>query len=350
MKIAIVIGDIRRAGGTERATINLANMISDEHVLHIISMAEPGEIFFHLRTKVNTIFLELSDVPKPLKNKPIWYINFYKKLKKNLSELKPDIIIGEGHNISVLLPLANKVKAKTLALEHIDFTSIPPLSRFLMRLSYSKLDAVVVLSETAKKKIMHLKSQVEIIPNSLPFQINELAALEKKQLVMVGRISKEKGYERIIPIATKMANDYPEWNILIYGKGEKQVELQNELNLNKIKNVHIMTPVKDIQKVYLDSSVLLMTSYYEAMPMVILEAQHCGLPVLGYSCEGTDSLIENGVNGFIVDTEQDFYCKLQELISSRELRLRFGKEGRKNAELYNHENIKQKWISLLKRY
>lgn len=350
MIIAIVIGDIRRAGGTERATINLANMITDGKTVYIISIAGPGEVFFPLSKEVNTVFLNLSDVPKPIKSKPLWYFNFYNKLKRVLSDLKPDFIIGEGHNISVLLPLANKVKAKTLALEHIDFTSLPPLSRYLMSLTYKKLDAVVVLSETAKKKIMHLNSHVEIIPNSLPFQSSESAALKKKQLVMVGRISKEKGYERIIPIASQMTVDFPEWNILIYGQGEQQEKLENELKLNNIKNVHIMSPVKDIQKVYLESSALLMTSYYEAMPMVILEAQHCGLPVLGYSCEGTNSLIKHGIDGFVVDTEKEFYRRLGELISSHELRLLFGKEGRKNAKQYNYENIKNKWASLWEKY
>ena len=69
MKIAIVIEDIRRTGGTERATINLANMICDDYKINIISMSSKGEAYFQLSSKVDLNFLDLPPIPQAIKKK-----------------------------------------------------------------------------------------------------------------------------------------------------------------------------------------------------------------------------------------------------------------------------------------
>ncbi|SFJ09784.1 Glycosyltransferase involved in cell wall bisynthesis [Kaistella treverensis] len=349
MRITIVIADIRKAGGTERAIINMANMLCAEHLITVVSISEKGSPFFCISELVQLEFLNLPSIPRQVSHKPKWNKSFYNALKNYLIKSRPQIIFGAGHNISLIMALLKIAEIKKIALEHIDYTSIPKLSQAAMRWFYPKLDAVVVLSETAKRKIGHLNPNVEIIANTLPFSSDEVSRLVEKKIILVGRISKEKGYDRIIPIAERMCRDYPDWCIYIYGQGEDEEKLRLQLNNSPTNNVHIMTPVKNIKEVYLSSSLLLMTSYYEAMPMVILEAQHCGLPVLGYSCEGTDSLVEDGVNGFVVQNEEDFYKKLGILINNHHLRLIMGRQGRKNAELYNPQNILKKWTNFLEK-
>lgn len=348
MRVTIFIADIRKAGGTERATVNLANLLSSQHEITIVSLSKRGDMFFEVRENVTITFLNLPPMPKKLTSKPNWYVCFYKTVKKHLKEQKPDMAFGTGHNISIVLSLLKKKDRKMIALEHIDFTSIPTISRVCIKWAYKRLNAVVVLSTDAFEKIRSFNSNIEIIPNVLPFSTDVVSNLQRQKLIMVGRISQEKGYERIIPIAKRLATYNPDWEICIFGEGDKKVWLQQKLDNNAIKNVSILPPVKNIKSEYLTSSVLLMTSYYEAMPMVILEAHHCGLPVVGYDCQGVNLLIKNGENGFIVKDDNEFYTKLNLLIENLELRQDMGKKARLTSLYYNTENIKTKWNEFIK--
>lgn len=347
MRIFIIISDITKTGGTERATINLSNLLCRSHEITILSLGSIGRPFFELDDKVNLIFSELEETPIRFMGKIFRFLNLYNALKLHLKHSKPDIIIGEGHNISTILPFVKNYKSLTLACEHIDYTSIPQWSRILMSISYPKLNGITVLSEIAKNKITRLNSNINVIPNSIPFEVNKTASLENNKIIMVGRFSLEKGYERLVPIAKKLKQEFPKWEINIFGNGPLKEQIQDLYIREGCINIKIRKPVSDIKKEYLDSSIHLITSYNEAMPMVILEAQYCGLPVIGFRCEGTESLIKDGVNGFIVDSEEDFYDRLQYLILEIEKRKEIGFQAKKTTEIYDSQYIKLQWENVL---
>lgn len=346
MKIAVLIEDINRAGGTERAAVNLVNMLSASHEVHIISAGKSGQTFFPVEPSVNVEFLDFCSIPVAKVAKLSWFAKLTGKLKGRLREINPDIIVGEGHNINSLIPLVKSVNAKTIACEHIDFDTIPRSSKMLIRTLYPKLNAVVALSDIAAGKIAGINDNIVVIPNSLPFYSEQKADLSNEKIIMVGRLSKVKGYERIIPVAKKLMNDYPTWEINIFGDGDQKEYISSLLAENKITNVKINQPVKNIKDHYLNSSILLITSYNEAMPMVILEAQSCGLPVLGYHCEGTASLITDNVSGLTAHDEDEFYQKLRSLIDSQSLRTNIGDAGKAQSAEYSEQNVLRKWMDL----
>lgn len=347
MRILIFIADISRTGGTERATTNLANILCKYHSVKIISLSHSDQSFFPLDSRVEISSLGIGDIPLSIPKKIIWYFNFLFRIKKVIKIEKPDCIIGEGHNISALLPLVSKGTIKTIACEHIDFETIPTFSKTLMKFCYPKLDRVVVLSEMAKNKIKELNNRIEIIPNSLPFVTDKVSNVQHKRIIMVGRISQEKGYERLVPIAKKMLLDFLDWKIDIFGDGDLKDKIKSLYVDNALTNVEIKQPTKDIKEEYLKSSMLLITSYNEAMPMVILEANHCGLPVIGFDNEGTKSLINNGKTGFVVEKEEGFYEKLKSLILDENLRMKMSSNAREESEKYSMKNVEEQWIRLL---
>ncbi len=345
MKIIVIIADITRAGGTERATVNLVNMLSNTHDVRILSLGKKGISFFSINDTIDLDFLEMEEIPQPLVKKIRWYRQFYKLTNDYLHHHPAECIIGQGHNINVFLPFFKTSKAKVFACEHIDYASIPVLSKIMMKFSYPKLAGLVVLSDIAKSKLKDLNSNIKVIPNSLPFETEQISSQENNNLIMVGRISKEKGYERLIPIAKKLMTEFPAWKINIYGDGDLRDDLQNRFNEKELSNIVIHNPVKNIMEKYLESTVLLMTSYNEAMPMVILEANHCGLPVIGFRNEGTETLIKN--TGFIADNDEEFYSQLKSLIENVELRKKLSNNARDFAEQYRAVAIERKWEKLL---
>ena len=100
---------------------------------------------------------------------------------------------------------------------------------------------------------------------------------------------------------------------------------------------------------YLQSAFYVMSSRYEGLPMVLIEAMACGLPLVSFDCEcGPREVIKEGENGFLVPTGNveklaDAMCRL---IENQELRGRMSERSKEYASSYLLENIMPKWVNL----
>jgi glycosyltransferase involved in cell wall biosynthesis len=101
--------------------------------------------------------------------------------------------------------------------------------------------------------------------------------------------------------------------------------------------------------VYRSASIVAMSSRYEGLPMILLEAQAYGLPIVSFACKcGPADVVTDGVDGYLVP-EGDAECladKLVKLMDDELLRQRMGRAARKNSERYAEEVIMRRWISL----
>ncbi|RRN77216.1 glycosyltransferase, partial [Pseudoxanthomonas sp. SGD-10] len=257
MNIIVILYNITFPGGTERAAVNLANMLASNHNVTIVSLNSKGgeSSFFEVHPSIKVIHAEVKNLPISGYKKIGWLYGIVFKLKELVKNINPDIIIGEGHNINCALPFLRAGRAKAIACEHIVYKTIPFFSRLAMRVLYPFIDNLVVLSNSAYKQIRHLNKNTKIIPNALPFESNQQASLEEKIILMVGRLSKEKGYERLVPIAKEVQVKYPDWSIRIFGDGHIKSELEDLYKQNGLDNIMIHGPVKDIKEEYLKASI-----------------------------------------------------------------------------------------------
>ncbi|WP_302027097.1 glycosyltransferase [Bacteroides caecimuris] len=245
-KIYILILNITAAGGTERAVVNLANMlvpyVESVNIISLLS-CDDGKPYFSLDKNIRVSHLGMGFIPVSIFGKISWYFNVRKVLSKNIE--KKSVIIGTGHNINFVLSLLTE--RKRIACEHIQLDSIPFLHRKIMYFLYGNLDLLVVLSESAKKKLNKYNRNIKVIPNSLPFLPSSFSSLQEKRIIMVGRLSEEKGYERVVNIALYLKNNYPLWSIHIFGDGPMKQNLMNIYKENKVNDlISIHAPVKDI--------------------------------------------------------------------------------------------------------
>jgi len=341
MKLLFVIHDITRGAGTEKATITLVNsLIKEGYEVEIISIASNVEtpLFFQLSEQA----IVHHNAGGTGKLRDIWTI------KNILKDRRPYIIFGTGHNISFFLPFIKNSGSKVVALEHIDFVSIPKTSKKLIQFSYSKLNGIVVLSDNAKRKVFHLNKKVEVIPNQIVSSENQ-SDLSKELILLVGRISEEKAYERLVPIAEFLQKRYPTWKIEIYGSSEDEYKnsLLDLYQKNKLSNITICPPNKNIESKYVESSIFMITSKFEAFPLVILEAKSHGVPVVGFKNEGTESLINDGEDGYVVENSSDSISKIESLILDLQLRRHMGEKGRQNIQQYKEDHIVDKRVNFM---
>ena len=352
MDLYIFILNITRPGGTERAVSNLANMLSGHYHVSVVSLCstEKNDLYFYLEDSVDVLHLGMPELDTNIYSKVKWFYSVYKKVDQ--LKLNNSILIGTGHNINLLLPFWKRKNVKVVGCEHIQFDSISWFYRLIILPFYLLLNAIVVLSHSAEKKLkqhMAALKNIFVIPNSLSFIPLKTSDLTIKRIIMVGRLSPEKGYERVVRIASFMQRKFPDWNIVIFGDGLLKEKL-NSLFINMhLSNIEICHSVPDIMKEYINSTIFMMTSYSEAMPMVILEANVCGLPVVAFECEGTKELIKDGGNGFLIKNDDyiDFEEKISLLMSDYDTRKYMSEEALRYSYNFQPERIVKAWMSLI---
>ncbi|WP_289105395.1 glycosyltransferase [uncultured Bacteroides sp.] len=356
-QVYIFVGDISRTGGTERAVTNLYNILFKLRIkVNIISLcsSKNSNSYYNLLDSSRIIHLQQGYIPTNLCKKLYWYIKILLNLKK-IEDFHDCILIGTGHNINCLLVILNFLfgyKAKLIICEHIQFNTIPFVSKYIMKHLYTKANSIVLLSELAKNNFINqtgIHTNINVIPNSLPFEIKaSFNLLEKNRLIMVGRLSNEKGYERLVPILKILKHKNPELKLEIFGDGPQKKHLIDLFSANNLDNVSINKPVKNISVEYMKSSILLMTSYCEAMPMVILEANSCGVPVIAYECEGVNTLIKDGINGYVIPNNDYnlFSEKILYLTKNEHIRKEMFYNALSCSEPYKESNISKLWEQL----
>jgi glycosyltransferase involved in cell wall biosynthesis len=349
--IGIIIHDITHGAGTERAVVNLANMLvnSKKYCVYIISChsSRKDNPKYALDKYVNIIHLDIS----LNSNKLITYYLIYKNIRKLIFENDINIVIGTGSIINCLITLVLE-NVKKIGCEHMNYTNISAIKRLIRTICYKGLDKIIVLTEEVRSYYKSLIKKVVVIPNSLSFVNTEISELKNRRIIAIGRLTYQKGFDMLIDAALIIKEKAPDWCIYIFGDGEDREMLMSKITLLGLTNYVIIKSFSvNIQQELLASSIYVMTSRYEGLPMVLIEAKSCGLPCISFSChEGPGEIIQDGRDGFLVpyNNVEKLAERTLELIYNEEKRVNFGNIGFLDSKKYLPKNIFKLWDSVLK--
>ena len=197
---------------------------------------------------------------------------------------------------------------------------------------------VVVLSQRWKKDISRITSNKNILVVPNPVVLPKLPDDEriKNAILYLGFIDKQKGIYDLLPAMKKVYSKYPDIDLLAGGTGEfeKVKALMEKLHLKN--NVKLLGWIVGDEKDYYlrRAQLFILTSYDEGLPISLLEAMSYGLPVITTPVGGIPEVVDDGVEGFIVQPgDVDAIAEaLTKLLSSTELCERMGKAGRERIE------------------
>jgi glycosyltransferase involved in cell wall biosynthesis len=212
-----------------------------------------------------------------------------------------------------------------------------------------RLDRLVVLTEKSKAAWPEL-SNVVVIPDPLPFTVEEKSSLQSKRVITIGRYTYQKGYDMLLKAWSLVEKQHPDWTLAIYGMGDRKPfeDQMHALDLDK-NRIQLSGPVDDVSREYLNSSVFVLTSRFEGFGLVIIEAMSCGVPVVAFSCKmGPDEIITNGEDGYLVSVGDvdGLANQLCSLIENQELRNQFGTAAYENSQRYSIDKVANQWKCL----
>lgn len=368
MKLAYCIHSTFNSGGMERIVLNKANyLVQKGYDITIITTEQKDRVpFFSLDKKVKTIDLGINysdDNDAFFVQKFFSFVKKRKLHKKRLHDLllrnKFDIVISTFGNEVAILPTIKDGSKKIVEIHFSKYFRLQLSRKGLWKIvdlyrTYrdqevvKKYDKFVVLTEE-DKKYWNMKNNI-VIPNFLSNYPYKVSSLENHQVIAVGRLSYQKGLDRLITAWVLIKKHYPYWNLKIFGSGELKKQLIKQIELLDLKDViEIHPPTVDINSHYINSSIYALSSHYEGLPMVLLEAMSCGLPIVSFACKcGPKDLITNNINGYLIEEGniKEFANKLMTLMASDELRRKMGICSYKKSLEYSDNVIMNKWIDL----
>lgn len=372
MKILYCIAGTRHSGGMERVLTNKANwLVSHGYEVVIVTTDQEGDKpFFPLDERIECYDLAIEyeeNNGKSFLNKLIHYpIKQYrhrKRLAALLKQVKPDITISMFCNDVSFLPKIKDGSKKVLEIHFSKFKRLQYGRKGLWRMAdryrnkqeekqVRQFDRFVVLTEEDKSYWGDIPN-IEVIPNARTYNPTTTAILNTKRIIAVGRYTYQKGFERLVEAWNLICRQYPDWHLDIIGDGEDRLQLQKLIEHYNIgAHITLCPPTKDMDTVYRSASLVAMSSRYEGLPMILLEAQAYGLPIVSFACKcGPADVVTNGVDGFLV-SEGDIEAlanKLTTVIKDDALRQQMGQAARNNSKRYEEEVIMKKWETLFHR-
>lgn len=281
---------------------------------------------------------------------PLKQLRHRKRLHALLKEIKPDITISMFCNEASFLPEIHDGSKKVLEIHFSRFKKLQYGRKGLWALAdrwrtrhdastVAKYDRFVVLTEEDKGYWGDL-ANIRVIPNPRTFSLPEPASLQSHTVLAVGRYTHQKGFDLLLK-AWQMI-DTEGWTLRIAGSGDSLGDLPSNV---------VTGPATDIKKEYRNAAFLVMSSRYEGLPMVLLEAQAAGLPVVAFACKcGPRDVITDGDDGILVsEGDIEGLAKgMKRLMTDESLRQTMGAAAFRHSDRYDKEQIMMRWENLFR--
>jgi len=238
---------------------------------------------------------------------------------------------------------------------------LKPVQRAVARFA----DKIIVPSVYLKKRVTGwgvAQDKIEVVYNAPePVFILDISKDEAKNklglsgniILSVGRLAPWKGFSQLINIMPELLKENPAFRLVIVGDGQDRENLESEIKKLKLEgNVSLTGSVLHSQMplYFKAADVFVLNSGYEGLSHVILEAMQQGVPVIASSEGGNPELIENNVNGFLVEykNQEQLKSAVLRLWQDKNLQEKFSRNSLEKIKSFNWDNLVEKTINILR--
>lgn len=362
MKIVYVIQNTWYAGGQTRVLVNKANYwVERGHDVYVITTDQANlPPYYPIDERVHMIDLGISYLifdQQPFLKKllvlPRLFLRCRNRMQKVINQIQPDIVVSMFGKDVYVHPFITTDAVKVLEAHGSRYTwlssrkgIVGKLHNWLDLQVIRRFDQFVVLT---KEDVPNWEVPGTVnMPNGNTFEPQSVASLDIPKVIAVGRYGEQKNFENLVQAWDIVHRACPDWQLKICGQDLEHLDpLIDSLGL---KDTIVHYESRDMEREYMDASICALSSRHEGMPMFLLEAMSCGLPIVAYACEcGPRDLIVDGETGILIEEKQD-YKKLAEgiirLIEDEDLRKSMGRKAKERSLLFSLDSVMQRWTEL----
>lgn len=342
-----------RGGGTERVIATLSNYYVTKGInVHILMISE-STVEYELDDRIN-----VRQIATTTGGSLLGRVNRISSLRKEISAKKDATVIAMG-TVAAMFTVVSMVGLKNRLIisernnpDILNHRPIKSYEKFIRNLLYQKADKLVFQTKMARDCFpskYHEKSVIILNPISknLPkFSENEV---RDKTVVTAGRLTKQKNHEMLIRTFVEFHNEYPEYELNIYGEGELKAELGRIINeLDASAYIHLCGQTDSLYDILKKTQIYVSTSNWEGISNSVMEAMAMGTAVIATDCPmgGNAVLINNMENGILIPVEDKkmLYKNLILLAEDQELRMTLGNRATMIRSIADTSKIAMEWL------
>lgn len=358
----LIVSTSMGMGGADQQVLTLAHtMRARGHEVRIVALAPLGPMGVEaqqagIQTESLDVLRNVAALPRML------------RLIRIIREWRPDIVHSHMVHANLLTRALRPFAPVPALISTIhNIYDGGRLRMLAYRLTSGLVDQVTIISQLAAKRYIAIKAVppalLRVIPNAVDTarfrKVPEARAAIRQELglgeefvwVAVGRFEKAKDYPNMIDAFARVLAKRPTSKLLLVGKGSLQAEVEQHVKAKRVESqVRFLGVRRDVREIMSAADGYLMSSAWEGMPVVLLEAAAAELPIVATDVGGNSEVVGDGVTGFLMPSGDAAALaasmeKLEAL--ARDERLAMGARGRAHIEReYGTRHIMDQWEAL----
>lgn len=385
MKIVFLLDNAYGIGGTIRSTVNLSGALVDRHEVEVVSLRrsrqEPA-LTFDPRVRLTSLIDLRGSSAGYDGDDPAYHQRSERfteghdhfergistrlgdlRVKALLETLDADVVIGTRPKINDYLAAYGTDRYIRIGQEHLTHRMHSDHIRAHQDAALAHLDAFVTVSYADaadyRAALPDVRARIVCVPNAVPPTDVEPSDGQAKLIVAAGRLIKVKRYDRLLRAFALVADRHPDWSLRLYGRGPQRDALRRTLDgLGLSDRAFLMGAHSPIETEWAKGSIAAVSSDAESFGMTLVEAMHCGVPVVSTDCPyGPGEIIANGRDGLLAPlggdgrnedaTVRGYADALLHLIEDPGLRTRMGQAALEKAARYSPARIAGEYEDLM---
>ncbi len=349
-------------GGAETQLVQIATALAKrKYAVHVVSMIKPQAYLEELHEQgINYTSLDMTrGIPDP---------RVVVRLVALLKYWQPKIVHSHMVHANLLARLARLLYRVPVLIctahnineggrwREIAYRLTDPLADLTTNVSRAAVDRYIRVGATPKDKIIFMPNGVD----TARFRPNRAARLRLREelgigdgfaWLAVGRFEEAKDYPNMLRAFNMVAEEQVDAVLLLAGQGyllEETKKLACDLGLKD--RVRFLGVRRDVPELMNAANAYVMSSAWEGLPMVLLEAGACGLPIVATDVGGNGEVVLNGESGYIVpprDVKALAAAMSKMMALSETERAALGQAGRAHIEAnYSLDRVVDQWERL----
>jgi len=347
--------------GAERFVTDLACNINQERFMPIVVVTNSlnTELPFYNQLISKGITVEYAGQGNSFKR--------IRNLIKLIKKYKPQIVHSNTNAVLYML-LAIKISRKKVVhlftVHSMAYRIFSGLKNKIIKRAFKKKKIIpVAICKTVQESLVESYglnyNDIECVYNGVDTSIfvrSEVSADQSasKEVVVinVGTLYWVKNQKLLIESFSQLYESNKNVKLIIVGEGLLKDELEHLAESLKIsKAVEFVGNQKNVEEFLNKADIYCSTSIVEGLPISVLEAESCSLPIVTTRAGGVVDIVFDNTNGFIVETKQDAICfALKKLVEDAELRAIMGKNSRKIAESHDIKKCVEGYEEIYSKY